>query len=77
MIHNALFPIHIVIEFSNFWCWNFEFESRSCEVYWMQHRVIKSVNDMRQICGFLRAFRFPPPIKVTATILLKYCWKWR
>ena len=23
--------------------------------------------------GFLRVFRFPPPIKLTATISLKYC----
>ena len=24
-----------------------------------------------------RIIRFPPPIKLTTTILLKYCWKWR
>ena len=35
------------------------------EVYSIQHYVIKSVSDMRQVCGFLR---FPPPIKLTATI---------
>jgi hypothetical protein len=27
--------------------------------------------------GFLRVLQFPPPIKLIATIWLKYCWKWR
>ena len=36
-------------------CW---FESHS---WWgVQHYVIKFVNDMRQICGFLTVLRFPP-----------------
>jgi len=43
------------------------------EVYLMQHYVIKFVNNLRQVSGFLR---FPPSIKLTATIQLKYCWKW-
>ena len=43
----------------------------------VQHYVIKFDSDLRQIGGFLRALRFPPPIKLTATIKLKYCWKWR
>jgi hypothetical protein len=30
-----------------------------------------------QFGGFLRVLRFQPPIKLTATIYLKYCWKWR
>jgi hypothetical protein len=38
------------------------------EVYLIQHYVIKFVKDLRQVAGFLRAFRFPPPIKLTATI---------
>jgi len=30
------------------------------------------------ICGMSVVFsRFPPPIKMTTTISLKYCWKWR
>ena len=34
----------------------------------------KVVSDLRQVCGFLRVFRFPPSIKLTVTILyLKYC----
>ena len=37
----------------------------------LQHYVIKFVSDMRQVGGFLRVLRFPPPIKLTAT--LKYC----
>jgi len=32
---------------------------------------------LRQVGGFLRIRRFPRPIKLTATILLKYCLKWR
>jgi len=30
--------------------------------------TIKIVGDLRQIGGFLRVFRFPSPIKMTATI---------
>jgi len=38
------------------------------KVYSIQHYVIKFVSDLQQVGGFLRAFRFPPPIKLTATI---------
>ena len=38
------------------------------EVYSMQHYVIQFVSDLRQIGGFLRVLRCPPPIKLTATI---------
>jgi len=31
-----------------------EFESRSGEVYWIQHYVIKFVSDLWQVGGFLR-----------------------
>ena len=37
----------------------------------------KFVSDLRQVCGFLWILRFSPPIKLTATIWLLYCWKWR
>ena len=47
------------------------------EVYLIQHYVAKFFSDSRQINGFLRVLWFPPPIKLTATIYLKYCWKWR
>jgi hypothetical protein len=51
--------------------------SRSSEVYSIQHYVIKlSVSCDRSVV-FLRALWFLPPIKLTATIYLKYCWKWR
>ena len=43
------------------------------EVYQIQHYVIKFVSDLRQVRGFLRVLRFPPPIKLTDTIQLKYC----
>jgi hypothetical protein len=39
----------------------------------VQHYVIKFVSDLRQVSGFLRDLRFPPPIKLTTTISLKYC----
>ena len=38
------------------------------EVYSIQHYVIKFFNDLRQVCGFHQVLRFPPPIKLTATI---------
>ena len=38
------------------------------EVYSMQHYVIKFVSDLRQVDGFLRVIRFPPPIELTTTI---------
>jgi hypothetical protein len=34
----------------------------------VQHYVMKSVSDLWQVGGFLRVLRFPPPIKLTATI---------
>jgi hypothetical protein len=33
------------------------------EVYSIQHYVTMFVNDLRQVGGFLRVLRFPPPIK--------------
>ena len=38
------------------------------EVYLIQQYVIKFVSDLRQVGGILWLLRFPPPIKVTATI---------
>ena len=40
----------------------------NAEVYSIQHYVIKFVNDLRQVSGFLLVIRIPPPIKPTATI---------
>ena len=34
----------------------------------IQHYVIEIVSDLPQVSGFLRDLRFPPPIKLTATI---------
>ena len=39
----------------------------------IQHYVIKFVSDLRQVGCFLWVLHFPPSIKLTATILLKYC----
>jgi hypothetical protein len=38
------------------------------KMYSIQHYVIKFVGDLRQICVFLWVLRFPPSIKLTATI---------
>ena len=57
--------------------WCCEFESRLGRG--VQHYVIKFISDLRQVDGFLQILRFPPPLKLTATIqlnLVKYCWKW-
>ena len=43
-----------------------EIESRSERG--VQHYVIKIVSDLRQVDGFHRVLRFPPPIKLTAMI---------
>ena len=40
----------------------------SGEVNSIQHYVKKFVSDLRQVSGFLRVIRFPPPIKLTPTI---------
>jgi hypothetical protein len=40
------------------------------EVYSMQKYVIKFASDLRQFGCVLRV---PPPLKLTATIYLKYC----
>ena len=46
------------------------------EVYSIQQYVIKFVSDLQQNSVFLWVLQFPPPIKLTATIQLKYHWKW-
>ena len=38
------------------------------DVYLIQHYEIKFVIDLRQVGGFLQVLRFPPPVKLTATI---------
>ena len=42
--------------------------SAHSEMYSMQHYAIKFVSGLRQVNGFLLVIRFPPPIKLTATI---------
>jgi len=66
------------------WIYNYQMQSvpittnvvSSIPTQAIQHYVIQFVSDLRQDGGFLQVLRFPPPIKVTATIWLKYCWKW-
>ena len=43
------------------------------EVYSIQHYVLKFVSDLRKVGSFLWVLRFPPPIKLTTKIYLKYC----
>jgi hypothetical protein len=38
------------------------------ELYSIKHYVIKFGSDLRQVGGFLRVLRFPPPIKRIDTI---------
>jgi hypothetical protein len=47
-----------------------EFESRSGEVYSIQYYIIKFVRDLRQVGGFLRMLRFPPPMKILLKVAL-------
>jgi hypothetical protein len=50
-----------------------EFEPRSWQGVLdtnVQHYVIKFVSDLRQVSGFLRVLRFPPPIKLSP----RYSW---
>ena len=39
------------------------------EVYSIQMYMIKLFSDLRQVGGFLQVLRFPPPIKLTTTII--------
>jgi hypothetical protein len=39
-----------------------------CQMYSIQHYVLKFVSDLRHVSGFLRVLRLSPPIKLTATI---------
>jgi hypothetical protein len=54
---------HVISAYHHYSC---QFESRSGRG--VQHYVIKFVSDLRQVSGFLRVLRFPPPIKLTAMI---------
>jgi hypothetical protein len=58
------FTITYAISAFHHWCC--EFESRS--VRGVKHYVIKFDSDLQQVGGFLRVLRFPPPIKLTATL---------
>jgi hypothetical protein len=62
------FTTTYVISAYHHWCC--EFESRSGRG--VQHYVMKFVSDLQQVGGFLRVLLFPPSIKLSATISLKY-----
>jgi hypothetical protein len=63
-VFKSQFTTTYAIAVYHHWCC--EFESRSG--WGVQHYVIKFVSDLRQLCVFFRVLRFPPPIKLTATI---------
>ena len=47
-------------------------ETRCAHKIWYLRFI---VSELRQVSGFLRVLWFLPPIKLTAKIWLKYCWK--
>jgi hypothetical protein len=54
----------MVVEFTTTYAISVYHQSRQG----VQHYVIKFVSDLRQVGGFLWVLKFPPPIKLTATI---------
>ena len=58
---------HIVVRFTTIYAYHV--------VYSIQHYVIKFVSNLRQVGGFLQVLRFLAPIKLTAMIWLRYCWR--
>jgi hypothetical protein len=63
----------IVVGFTTTFAISCEFEPLSGEVYPIQHYVIKFVSDLRHVGGFLQVLiQFPPSIKQTATLYMKY-----
>jgi hypothetical protein len=66
---NRLFWVDVCLAtyaISAYHYWGCGFESRSGRG--VQHYVMKFVNELRQVGGFLRVLRFRPPIKLTAMI---------
>jgi hypothetical protein len=47
-----------IIWFSNHLVLRIKFESRSGELYSIQHYVMELISDLRQVGGFLRGFQF-------------------
>jgi hypothetical protein len=69
--HLHIHVIHIYISMLFIFTYSFYSQSLNpahCEVYSVQHCVIKFVSDLWKVSGFLRVLQFPPPIKLTATI---------
>ena len=66
----TLFCTCAIIAYHGIHHYSCEFESSSGEAYSIQHYVIKFFSDLRQVSGFFQVLRlrFPPPIKMTATI---------
>jgi len=51
------------------WSWSYAISAYHHWSGWgVQHYVIKFISDLRQLGGFLMILRFPPPIKLIATI---------
>ena len=71
----ALFPIDVYLVFNDLKlevavCF-VDSGGHSCEVYSIQHYVIKFLSNLRQVSGFLTVLRFPPDCHNITEILLK------
>ena len=69
--HNSIREIPVYGNTTYFlfiWFFYILFFSHFVYLFISQYYVIKFVSDLRQVGGFLKVLRFPPPIKLTATI---------
>ena len=57
-------PVQLVPITTNGVSWN----SVHSEMHSIQHYILKFVSDLRQVGGFLRVLRSPPPINLTTKI---------
>jgi len=54
-----------------------DYHHKGCKFESPHDKCDKCFSELRQVGGFLRALRFPSPIKLIATIYLKYHRHWR
>ena len=69
-VTDKLFHIFRSLHWKRGQLWSWSYGRIYIPVYLIQHYVIKFVSDLRQVGGFLRVLRFPPPIKLTTTIYI-------
>jgi len=61
-IFTIVFSTHKRLRLTN------DMSSNPAQVICTRYNMIKFVGDLRQVGCFLRVLRFPPPLKLTATI---------